>query len=178
MDQEQPLDPSTKDFDSRPPTVPAKIASVLWGKKKGRTAVNAFFKDRQYLLDVGAGVRNKSISGLFAHARNRLRRKILATWSLPVIVATRADLHGTLAANDDCGELVCLQEARDDATAIVASLSTGFPSFSFAEGSGHMNERSSKHDSVKAWSKQSKTTTSMKLFNLTADDFEETQVEA
>ena len=47
--QELPLDPSTKDFDERPPTLPAKIASFRWGKKKGRSAVNKFFKDRQYI---------------------------------------------------------------------------------------------------------------------------------
>ena len=157
--------------------MPAKIASFTWGKKKGRSAVNKFFKDRQYLPDVGPDVRNKSISGLFAHARNRARNKIQAAWSLPGIVATRASLHETLEAHEDCGELVLSQEARDDATAIVASLPSGYPSFSFAEGAGYINEKG-EHDSVKAWQKQNKTSSAMKLFNLIPADFDPEQVEA
>ena len=73
VDQQQPVNPKTKDKDLKPPTVPAKIKRFVWGKKKGRFAVNAFFKDRRYLPDVGPDERNKAISGLFAHARNRAR---------------------------------------------------------------------------------------------------------
>ena len=60
VDQQQPVDPKTKDKDLKTPTVPAKINHFLWGKKKGRTAVNKFFKDRQYLPDVKPDVRIKN----------------------------------------------------------------------------------------------------------------------
>lgn len=116
LDQQTPVDQKTKDKDSKPPTVPAKTDHFLWGKKKGKIAVRKFFKDRQYLPDVKPDVRKKAISGLFAHARNRARKKILAAWLLPGIFETRASLHETLEAHEDCGELVSSQEARDDAS--------------------------------------------------------------
>jgi hypothetical protein len=72
VDQQEPVKPSTENKDSLPPTVPARMKNFVWGKKKGKTAARAFFKDRQYLPDMKTDERKTCISGLFAHARNRL----------------------------------------------------------------------------------------------------------
>ena len=157
--------------------MPCYYKNFIWGKKKGGSAIKAFFKDRQYLPDMGTDARNKNMGGLFQHARNRGRNKILKAWCEPVVVATRADLHAKLSANENCGELVLSQDARVDADALTASLPNGFPTYSFAEGAGYTDEEG-KSCSKKAWAKQSQTSQYMILFNLTAADFEASQVEA
>ena len=159
-----------------PPTVPCLHKNFIWGKKKGGKAVKAFFTDRQYLRDVGTEARNTNISGPFQHARNRGRNTITKAWCEPVVVATRADLHATLSANENCGELVLSQDARVDADVRTGSLPNGFPTYSFAEGQDYTDEEG-KPCSKKAWDHQNQTSQYMILFNLTAADFEPSQVE-
>ena len=181
VDQQEPVKPSTENKDSLPPTVlltvPALMKNFVWGKKKGKTAVRAFFKDRQYLPDMKTDERKTCIRGLFQHARGRGRNEIKDAWLLPVKIATRADLHDTLEANDNCGELVLSQDAKDDAAVLMESLPNGYTSFSFVEGSGYLDGEG-KPCSKKAWSKQNKTSTDMELFHLTSGDFTASQAEA
>ena len=100
VDQQEPVKPSTKDEYLIPPTVPSLQKNFIWGTKKGgKAVVRAFFKDRQHLPNMGTDARNTNIAGLFQHARNRGRNKIMKAWLEPVTIATRADLHATLATN-------------------------------------------------------------------------------
>ena len=177
VDQQEPVKPSTKDKHLLPPTVPCRLNNFIWRKKKGVQAVRAFFKERQYLTDMGVEARNKNIAGLFQHARNRGRNKIFKAWCEPVVVATRADLHAKLSDNENCGELVLSQDARVEADVLTASLPHGFPTYSFAAGAGYTDEEG-KPCSKKAWSKQSQTSEYMRLFNLAAADFKPSQAEA